>query len=73
MDKKLATRFIPPPIDTYIAPLSPAQAAYNPSVPAYINKDAGVATWPRRTVLPSIIDTYNSMWGDESTPLQKPW
>lgn len=72
MDKKLATRFIPPPIDPYIAPLSPAQAAYNPSVPAYINKDAGVTTWPRSTVLPSIIDAYNSIISDNTLPLQPP-
>lgn len=66
-------RYNPPPAYTEVNPLLPSQAVYNPDVPASINKDAGTATWPRNTFIPDIIDVYNSMWGNGSTPLQKPW
>lgn len=63
---------MPVPVDPYIAPLSPSQAAYTSEVPASINKDAGVATWPRTTVLPNIIDMYNSVIENNTLPLQPP-
>ena len=66
-------KYNPPAAYTEVNQLLPSQAAYNPSVPASINKDAGTATWPRNTFLPSVIDVYNSMWGDGTTPLKKPW
>lgn len=67
-------QFQPAPISQkHSYDLLPKDAIYNPSVPASINKDAGVATWPRYTVVPGIIDTYNYIWGDGSTPLKKPW
>lgn len=39
--------------------LSMEDAAYNQNVPKYINKDAGVATWPRQSVLPPFEYMYN--------------
>lgn len=60
------------PVDPYVAPLLPSQAAYNSEVPAAINKDTGVATWPRTTVLPNIIDMYNSVIENNTLPLQPP-
>ena len=47
------------------------QAEYTPYIGRYYqNKNRRITLPP---VLPSIIDTYNQMWGDGSNPLQKPW
>lgn len=72
LQQKKSNNFAPVPVDPYIAPLSPSQAAYTSEVPASINKDAGVATWPRTTVLPNIIDMYNSVIENNTLPLQPP-
>ena len=52
---------------TYVerGPLSTSQAVYNPTVPSYINKDAGVATWPRTTVLPDIKSLMDTQLNDK--------
>lgn len=65
-------KFRTSPVYVDYRPMSPSQAAYNPTVPEYINKDAGVATWPRTTVLPNIIDMYNSVIENNTLPLQPP-
>lgn len=65
-------QFVPQPVYRENSVVWPQQMAYDPSVPEYINKDAGVATWPRTTVLPNIIDMYNSVIENNTLPLQPP-
>lgn len=64
-------KYNPPATYTEVNQLLPSQAVYNPSVPASINKDAGTATWPRHTALPTIFDMFNSIHNNE-LPLKQP-
>ena len=65
-------KFTPQPVYRQKTAVLPQQMEYDPSVPEYINKDTGVATWPRTTVLPNIIDMYNSVIENNTLPLQPP-
>lgn len=71
LEQNPTPQFVPQPVNPYVAPLSPSQAAYNPNVPTSINKDTGVATWPRYTVLPDIKELSDAILNDK-LPLQQP-
>lgn len=68
---KAEDEFRPSPAYVDYRPMDPSQAAYNSTVPEYINKDAGVATWPRYTVLPDIKELSDAILNDK-LPLQQP-
>lgn len=66
-----ADQFVPQPVYRENSVVWPQQMEYDPSIPASINKDTGVATWPRYTVLPDIKELSDAILNDK-LPLQQP-
>lgn len=64
-------QFTPRPVYIQNSAATPSQMEYDPSIPASINKDTGVATWPRYTVLPDIKELSDAILNDK-LPLQQP-